>query len=394
MMILQCTRAAKLLMLVFFIWQPPYAIGQSGSGWPLTRSYAKWIDWANHSNADMLGFVRSRVPLPKEFVEVANSLSFRWERGQNDSFECSDPTRLLRVVADSRQDKAAVVACLRTFDYLLESSRAFFILSIAISTPDYLDEKAGKAAASYIDYLQGVILSDIMAAPKGYKPFCTYEYFAFLALKTSTPPTKCADEAVVREHAQPFAKALPSAFFAPRFISEVVIGRSNSRFTNAAWVENWFKKSDESFTDLWIFPILHELGHVALCHIGSVGPLTCRSEPEAGDDIPHALRMDDGELGADVWAMTRLFESENSNASKIVQAAMIGQMNLFMASLRYKSVEHDDRSLQIRAKNYNHRIMSELRKAIDALPETKNKHQARIDFEKMLQRLELQNSSK
>lgn len=291
---------------------------QTGPGSQLTSTYSEWVAWSKKPTANDVEVVRQWVGPEPKFQRLFTSVTREWEGEKRGTHLCPNTARIARVTVNPATRKATLFICLRSIDLYRETLRAFYLVSIAESA-QYREERLAKLYGRYIDYIRSIVLKDVTAsvATQDYNAFCTVEYFVLVGLLGRSEPEACADPDVMQSHRAEFYGAIKQAFFLPPALVKQVTKLSGESIPELS--ERHFRDQQNSeWHRLWIFPVLHELGHLARCHQGPVAGTACttrmQDDPRPGGlHDPGTLR----EIEADAWAIEVLVKNRSKDAGEL-----------------------------------------------------------------------------
>ena len=299
---------------------------QTGPGSPMTPPFNGWIEWSKAANAMNTGIIHHWTGADPRWTALFAATDLRWEGAARGDFICADSTRVARITVDPATKRATLFFCLRSIDLYRELHRTFAAHQLATS-PEYGHPRLAAIYDRYSDYLGRIVEEDIAAvdAKSSYKAFCTSEFFIFVSLLGHSDPRDCARPDVLEANRSMFQSALATAFFLP---PKIVEAATKSRgLTTAELVKEYFSdQSNDEWHSLWLYPVLHEIGHVASCHHGPVLGTDCRETSQAmGATRSIHDRGSAMEIQADAWAFALLVKGR----AKAGPMELIGDLSRF-----------------------------------------------------------------
>ncbi len=283
------------------------AHGQTGIGSPLTVSYPEWIAWSQDPK-------NLRIPTPvtsnakglsKDFL---SRLELRWE-GSSQERLCPDPKLLTRVYRSADGDKATIAYCLRAIDHFREMRRVFELYMIHLSLQQD-DQSMVEILDDYSLYQMTVMKNDVLK--NDYIAFCTVEFYIFIRQQGVGDQVDCHSKEIVAKYRDPFIAALPTAFFYPPLFVDMIIQGGQYKDTKEISDTYIHEANNDDWHRLWIYPNLHELAHLALCHSETKVGLDCaRRTP---DHTPGSAE----EIAADRWAIKVLVQLFPDNPGEVM----------------------------------------------------------------------------
>lgn len=286
-------KSLRWLFLALALYHPQ-ASAQTGPGSPLTPAYADWIDWSKRPHAlRSLPIKENADGLSKEFL---SQIEQSWE-GDSEKMLCPDPARLTRVYRSPGSGKTTIRYCLRTIDHFREFRRAFELLTI-VQSKKFKDDTLFEILDDYSTYQLKIIHNDILK--NDYIAFCTVEFYIYVSIWGHNEASKCHAQKTVAKYKAGFANALHTGFFMPASVLAET-KRLHGYQTSKEIIDTHFQAANnDEWHMMWIFPNLHELGHIALCHVATANEADCMRKSS------RHIRGSSEEIAADAWALSTL----------------------------------------------------------------------------------------
>lgn len=284
---------------------------------PTTASYEQFVTWSNAvsspASLSEISYMHSQLEgiLSKEEKKSLNSIDIVWE-GDQISRDCADVRQLAYTTYNADSTRAVIRLCLRTIMYLGDLHRAIIYFGMPLLLGKASAKSVEREVQTYYEYLKSVIDADVLTGVP-YAQFCTAELTLF-AIKTKALTTaQCSNQDVLRRQLGPFRKWFDSgAGWPPEVIREYGKLRPeiiNTRLLMHTFFMEYFRGAQSAMI---YSVILHEMGHIQNCDLGSLGDWKCDSQVQDESPVAMAKR----EIAADNWALGRLSNIIKRQSSK------------------------------------------------------------------------------
>lgn len=280
-----------------------------------TSEYQTFVDWSNfktnayrHSQLDgAMATLRQDLPLENDLLD---SIQLEWE-GDPQSRECSDVRQFAHVTVRPDVGTAIIRFCLRTYMYLLEFNRApttALIFFPAQVSPESKSISAFGAIERNLKYLSAIATKDNQSGLP-YPRFCTTEYVLH-----RTEPLGRELQDCLTLGSQPSQVAALSAWYASANGAQTQVAKDFVRMSGSSSSEEMMRVMYYEFfpgisSSIIYSALMHEVGHIKLCHHGSIGKYKCSPQENSKAKFNPKLSPElKKELEADEWAARKILE--------------------------------------------------------------------------------------